>query len=155
MGGNLGVPALDLLREEAELFVLELSSFQLETTYSLNAQVASILNVSQDHLDRYAKFSDYLAAKQRIYDGCQVAVWNRDDLATRPQNPAPREVTFGSHPEAHYRLDTERQALTHQGQVLVRLDELALTGHHNAMNVLAVLAMSDALGFPGISPWPR
>ena len=148
VGGNLGVPALDLLREEAELFVLELSSFQLETTYSLNAQVASILNVSQDHLDRYAKFSDYLAAKQRIYDGCQVAVWNRDDLATRPQNPAPREVTFGSHPEAHYRLDTERQALTHQGQVLVRLDELALTGHHNAMNVLAVLAMSDALGFP-------
>ena len=91
---------LDLLREEAELFVLELSSFQLETTYSLNAQVASILNLSQDHLDRYGKFSDYLAAKQRIYDGCQVAVWNRDDLATRPQTQVPREITFGSHPEA-------------------------------------------------------
>lgn len=147
VGGNLGVPALDLLREDAGLYVLELSSFQLETTYSLNAQVASILNVSQDHLDRYAKFSDYVAAKQRIYDGCQVAVWNRDDLATRPQNPAPREVTFGSHPEAHYRLDAERQVLTCQGEELLHLDELALTGHHNAMNVLAVLAMSDALGF--------
>ena len=147
VGGNLGVPALDLLREEAELYVLELSSFQLETTYSLNAQVASILNLSQDHLDRYGKFSDYLAAKQRIYDGCQVAVWNRDDLATRPQTQVPREITFGSHPEAHYQLDTDKQMLCHQGETLLHVDELALTGHHNAMNVLAVLAMADALGF--------
>ncbi len=147
VGGNLGVPALDLLREEAELYVLELSSFQLETTYSLNAQVASILNLSQDHLDRYGKFSDYLAAKQRIYDGCQVAVWNRDDLATRPQTQVPREITFGSHPEAHYQLDTDKQMLCYQGETLLHLDELALTGHHNAMNVLAVLAMADALGF--------
>lgn len=147
VGGNLGTPALDLLGLEAELYILELSSFQLETTYSLNAQVASILNVSQDHLDRYAQFSDYLAAKQRIYDGCQVAVWNRDDVATRPQNQVPREITFGTHPQADYRLDRQQRQLVHQGERLLGLDELALTGHHNAMNILAVLAMSDAQGF--------
>jgi UDP-N-acetylmuramoylalanine--D-glutamate ligase len=147
VGGNLGTPALDLLGLDAELYVLELSSFQLETTYSLNAQVASVLNVSQDHLDRYAKFSDYLAAKQRIYDGCQVAVWNRDDLATRPQSQVPREITFGTHPQADYRLDPKQHILLHQGERLLGLNELALTGHHNAMNILAVLAMSDALGF--------
>lgn len=146
VGGNLGIPALDLLASDAGLYVLELSSFQLETTYSLNAQVATILNVSQDHLDRYNRFSDYLAAKQRIYDGCQVAVWNRDDVATRPQVPVPREVTFGSHPQADYRLDSDRNALLYKGETLLTLDQLTLTGHHNAMNVLAVLAMADALG---------
>ena len=145
VGGNLGVPALDLLREEAELYVLELSSFQLETTYSLSAEVATILNVSQDHLDRYASFADYVAAKQRIYDGCQVAVWNRDDLATRPPAGVARQVTFGAHPEADYRLDSETGQLLYRGDTLLSLSELALTGHHNAMNILAVLAISDAL----------
>lgn len=147
VGGNLGTPALDLLGPDYGLYVLELSSFQLETTYSLNAQVACILNLSQDHLDRYAAFSDYLAAKQRVYDGCQVAVWNRDDLATRPQSPVSREITFGTHPQADYRLDVQQHRLLHQDKELLRLDQLVLTGHHNAMNVLAVLAMSDALGF--------
>ena len=133
IGGNLGVPAL------------ELSSFQLETTYSLSAEVAAILNVSQDHLDRYASFADYVAAKQRIYDGCQVAVWNRDDLATRPPAGVPRQISFGAHPEADYRLDTENGRLLCRGEQLLALSELALTGHHNAINILSVLAISDAL----------
>lgn len=145
IGGNLGVPALDLLSDQARLYVLELSSFQLETTYSLSADVATILNVSQDHLDRYASFADYLAAKQRIYDGCQVAVWNRDDPATRPPATVPKQVTFGAHPEADYRLDSESGQLLCRGEPLLELSELALTGHHNAMNILAVLAISDAL----------
>lgn len=145
IGGNLGVPALELLDDKARLYVLELSSFQLETTYSLSAEVATILNVSQDHLDRYASFADYVAAKQRIYDGCQVAVWNRDDLATRPPAGVARQVTFGAHPEADYRLDSETGQLLYRGDTLLSLSELALTGHHNAMNILAVLAISDAL----------
>lgn len=147
IGGNLGVPALDLLNDAAQLYALELSSFQLETTYSLNADVAVVLNVSQDHLDRYASFADYLAAKQRVYDGCQLAVWNRDDLATRPTGRVSRQITFGAHPEADYRLDREQGQLTCRGEPLLALDELALTGHHNAMNILAVLAISDALSF--------
>ncbi|EKF74266.1 UDP-N-acetylmuramoylalanine--D-glutamate ligase [Alcanivorax hongdengensis A-11-3] len=146
IGGNLGVPALELLDDRARLYVLELSSFQLETTYSLSADVATILNVSQDHLDRYASFADYVAAKQRIYDGCQVAVWNRDDLATRPSVAVPRQISFGTHPESDYRLDGDNGLLLCRGEPLLRLDELALTGRHNAMNILAVMAMSDALG---------
>lgn len=145
IGGNLGVPALELLDDQARLYALELSSFQLETTYSLSAEVATILNVSQDHLDRYASFADYVAAKQRIYDGCQVAVWNRDDLATRPPAGVPRQISFGAHPEADYRLDTENGRLLCRGEQLLALSELALTGHHNAMNILSVLAISDAL----------
>ena len=145
IGGNLGVAALELLDDQARLYVLELSSFQLETTYSLSAEVATILNVSQDHLDRYASFADYLAAKQRVYDGCQVAVWNRDDLATRPPATVARQISFGAHPEADYRLDSENGQLLCRGEPLLSLSELALTGHHNAMNILSVLAISDAL----------
>ncbi|MBV9576086.1 MAG: UDP-N-acetylmuramoyl-L-alanine--D-glutamate ligase, partial [Gammaproteobacteria bacterium] len=83
VGGNLGIPALDLLTQPfANLFVLELSSFQLETTYSLKPQVATVLNVTPDHMDRYDSFSDYQQAKSRVYHHCQVAVCNRDDIST-------------------------------------------------------------------------
>ena len=145
-GGNLGTPALDLLGQGAELYVLELSSFQLETTFSLGAQVACILNVSQDHMDRYAGFGDYIAAKQRIYDGCEVAVWNRDDEATRPQGPVPAQMTFGIHADSDYRLDVQRGMLMRRGEDLLAVQSLKLRGNHNALNVLAVLAMAEALG---------
>jgi UDP-N-acetylmuramoylalanine--D-glutamate ligase len=145
-GGNLGTPALDLLGQGAELYVLELSSFQLETTFSLSAQVACVLNVSQDHMDRYAGFGDYIAAKQRIYDGCEVAVWNRDDEATRPQGLVPAQMTFGIHADSDYRLDVQRGMLMRRGEDLLSSSALRLRGNHNALNVLAVLAMAEALG---------
>ncbi|MDF1821598.1 MAG: UDP-N-acetylmuramoyl-L-alanine--D-glutamate ligase [Alcanivoracaceae bacterium] len=145
-GGNLGTPALDLLGQDAELYVLELSSFQLETTYSLDAQVATILNISEDHLDRYSSLGDYIAAKQRIYDGCQVAVWNRDDDATRPQRPVAAQITFGAHAEADYHLDAARGMLLRRGEDLMPVADLQIKGNHNALNVLAVLAMVEALG---------
>jgi len=144
-GGNLGTPALDLLGHSAQLYVLELSSFQLETTWSLGAQVASILNISEDHLDRYTSLMDYIATKQRIYDGCEVAVWNRDDERTRPQRPVAQELTFGLHAQADYRLDATRGMLMAHGIDLMLVDELMIRGNHNALNVLAVLAMSEAL----------
>lgn len=145
VGGNIGVPALSLLDNEHDAYILELSSFQLETTYSLSADVACLLNVSQDHLDRYSSFADYLMAKQRIYDNCQVAVWNRDDLATKPDKDVPREITFGSHLQADFRLDKDTNELWHHGQLLLSGESMALTGHHNMLNVLAVLAMVEAL----------
>lgn len=144
-GGNLGTPALDLLGQSAQLYVLELSSFQLETTWSLGAQVACILNISEDHLDRYSSLMDYIAAKQRIYDGCEVAVWNRDDERTRPQRPVTGELTFGLHAQADYRLDATRGMLMAHGSDLISVDELVMRGNHNALNVLAVLAISEAL----------
>lgn len=145
-GGNLGTPALDLLGAPGDLYVLELSSFQLETTWSLDAQVSVILNISEDHMDRYANFYDYIAAKQRIYDGSEVVVWNRDDELTRPQRPPAREITFGLHAEADYHLDAARGMLMCRGEDLLPVSQLTLKGIHNALNVLAVLAMSEALG---------
>lgn len=147
-GGNLGAPALDILADDVELYALELSSFQLETTYSLDAQVAALLNVSPDHLDRYHSLSDYIAAKQHIYDGCQVAVWNRDDEVTRPQKPVPAQITFGMHADADYRLDPDSGDLLRGGRVLLHRDDLLLPGNHNALNVLAALALAEALELP-------
>ncbi len=144
-GGNLGTPALDLLGQNAELYVLELSSFQLETTWSLGAQVACVLNLSEDHLDRYASMMDYVAAKQRIYDGCEVAVWNADDEQTRPQRPVAKSLSFGMSATADFRLDCARGMLMAHGQDLVPVSSLTMRGNHNALNVLAVLAMAEAL----------
>jgi len=84
VGGNLGTPVLTLLKNNPELFVLELSSFQLETTYSLKATVATVLNLSPDHMDRYASCEDYYAAKRRIYQNCEQAVINRAEPLSHP-----------------------------------------------------------------------
>ena len=81
LGGNFGKPALELLEDEAtELYVLELSSFQLETTWSLSSDIAAILNISADHLDRYTDLAQYIAAKLRILNGAKTAVINLDDV---------------------------------------------------------------------------
>lgn len=147
-GGNLAPAALDLLDQDAELYVLELSSFQLETTFSLRPKVACILNVSADHLDRHHSMTAYIAAKQRIYSGCEVAVWNRDDEATRPPASVTRQLSFGEHVEADYRLDAAARQLCVHGKPVLALADLKLRGLHNALNVLAVLAMAEALGLP-------
>ena len=84
VGGNIGTPALDLLGRGADLYVLELSSFQLETTEGLNAEAATVLNVSDDHMDRYPNKMAYFQAKQRIFQGCKTAVVNLDDALSTP-----------------------------------------------------------------------
>jgi UDP-N-acetylmuramoylalanine--D-glutamate ligase len=92
-GGNLGEPALDLLeRPVPDVYVLELSSFQLETTHSLRTAAATVLNVTPDHMDRYATLAEYAAAKARIFDGCEVAVINADDAAVRAMPRAGQRV---------------------------------------------------------------
>ena len=96
VGGNLGEPVLDLLDDRAQLYVLELSSFQLETTPGLRAQAAVVLNISPDHLDRYPDLAAYRAAKARIYDGATVAVVNRDDPQVTAMSRAPAPVRSGS-----------------------------------------------------------
>ncbi len=84
VGGDLGTPALDLLADDVELYVLELSSFQLETTDQLNAEVATCLNISEDHMDRYSGLPAYHLAKHRIFRGAHQVVMNRDDALSRP-----------------------------------------------------------------------
>ncbi|GEK47027.1 UDP-N-acetylmuramoylalanine--D-glutamate ligase [Bisbaumannia pacifica] len=158
VGGNLGTPALDLLhdRPDAELFVLELSSFQLETTPWLGAETAAFLNLCEDHLDRHGDLVGYRAAKQRIFRGAAHAVINAEDLATWPETPPPHLSRFTTGvPEGDdwgiARHDTGRGAgdwLMHGAEPLLPCAELGLRGRHNQANALAALAMGSRLGLP-------
>ena len=151
-GANLGEPALDLLeRPVPELYVLELSSFQLETTYSLQTAVATVLNVTPDHLDRYGSLEDYAAAKARIFGGCDVAVVNADDARVRAMpRPGQRVITFSLlDPAADYFMARDPEpVLTCRGEALLPMSAIRLQGGHNAANALAALAMCEALELP-------
>lgn len=150
-GGNLGRPALDLLREPSpDLYVLELSSFQLETTHSLRTRAATVLNVTSDHMDRYDSMLDYAHAKARIFDHCDTAVINRDDalVAAMPRH-SQRVLSFSTAPGSVADFTAEVRGrdilLLHQSKPLVALSELKISGLHNAANALAALAMGHAL----------
>ncbi|MGU3794880.1 UDP-N-acetylmuramoyl-L-alanine--D-glutamate ligase [Vibrio diabolicus] len=146
VGGNIGVPALDLLEHDADLYVLELSSFQLETTSSLKLKAAAFLNLSEDHMDRYQGMSDYRQAKLRIFDHADLAVVNRDDQETFPDAEMPL-VTFGSdNQDFGLEVDGNRTWLLEHGQRVVASDELKLVGKHNLSNALVVLALLKAAG---------
>jgi len=151
-GGNLGRPALDLLDEPVpDLYVLELSSFQLDTTQSLRTAAATVLNVTPDHMDRYATLGDYAASKARIFANCDAAILNLDDAAVRGMaGSARRKLGFSLllDPAADYYADAQgSDVVLMQGNApIVAMSELKITGLHNAANALASLAMSDALG---------
>lgn len=154
VGGNLAPPALDVLSDSAQLYVLELSSFQLETTHTLRCRAAAVLNLSEDHLDRHGSMAAYGAAKARIFNGCQVAVINRDDVATRLNSDAARRrLSFGlDAPRApgEYGLIEQRGELwlaTARDRILP-LSALKIAGLHNAANVLAALALIEAADIP-------
>lgn len=148
VGGNIGVPALDLLDDSIDLYVLELSSFQLETTSSLKLAAAAYLNLSEDHMDRYQGMSDYGQAKQRIYQHAKTAVVNRDDPATYPNDHSLdiEIVSFGFDEQDFGIVWLEaREYLAKQGQPLVAVDELSLVGRHNLSNSLVALALLDSV----------
>ncbi len=154
-GGNIGTPVLDLLVTPHELAVLELSSFQLEMVEALNADVAMVLNVSPDHLDRYERLDDYRAAKHRIFTGCDAAVVNVDDPATRPDASAAANILYAlgnrhEHPEAvTLEPGANGATLWHGGQCLWQWDQpWALKGRHNQLNALATLAVARWLNWP-------
>lgn len=150
-GGNLGRPALDLLNDPVpELYVLELSSFQLETTLSLRAAAAAVLNVTPDHMDRYQTIEDYAAAKARVFQHCDTAIVNMDDIAVRTMNyQSSRVLGFSLHadPAADYYVHTQGDdvILMRGRERLIAMSELKIAGLHNAANALASLAMCEAL----------
>ncbi|WP_041389833.1 UDP-N-acetylmuramoyl-L-alanine--D-glutamate ligase [Spiribacter salinus] len=156
VGGNLGQPALDLLATypAAPLFILELSSFQLEHTDSLTPVAAAVLNLSPDHLDRYDDMAAYGAAKARILKGADRAILNVNDAAVRAM--AQREQTtvwFSDQPgDARASWAIEQRAgeawLCRSGEGLMAQADLPLAGRHNAINALAALALGDAAGLP-------
>lgn len=152
-GGNLGEPALALLDPEAQLYVLELSSYQLESTDSLQLAAAAVLNVSPDHLDRYADTEEYAAAKARIYRRCGTAIVNADDARVRAMVGADQpQLRFSLEPGAPVEFGLiERGAelyLARNGRPLLAASELKLPGRHNLANALAALALGEALGLP-------
>ncbi len=153
VGGNIGTPALDLLDDAIELYVLELSSFQLETTEKLGALAATVLNVSDDHMDRYDSKMDYYQAKQRIYRGCQHAIVNLDDALSTPMaRDGMKFLCFGFHrvnPDTFStRDDDEGTWITFGFDNLILSDSLHLLGRHNVSNVMAALALGQAAGLP-------
>lgn len=149
VAGNIGIPVLDLLAEPvADLYVLELSSFQLETTFSLKAKAATILNLSEDHMDRYRNMNDYIAAKLRIYDHCETAIVNRADPRIAPTDQHIKMISFGLSPAARgygFEKMHEEYYLTRNGQPILNVKEMKMVGKHNAENALAALALGEAL----------
>jgi UDP-N-acetylmuramoylalanine--D-glutamate ligase len=155
VGGNLGQPALDLLdRGPTDLYVLELSSFQLDTTHSLKLKAAVVLNISPDHMDRYATLRHYADSKARIFANSETAVVNADEPeVARMPRPAQRVISFGlTAPKADYSLVTPPQGteswLARRGSPLLPVTALKISGRHNAANALATLALGDALRLP-------
>ncbi len=165
-GGNLGVPALDLLEQPVpDLYVLELSSFQLETTSSLRLQAAAVLNVSADHLDRYPSVAAYALAKSRIFARAATVVLNADDplvaamrQAVAARSPAATIVTFsiagaaagGSAADYSLLRRGTQTWLARRGEALLDVARMKIAGLHNAANALAALALGDAVGLnPG------
>jgi len=157
VAGNIGLPVLDALFE-AETFntpmpmvwVLELSSFQLETTSSLNATAATVLNVSEDHMDRYADLAAYAAAKARIFSGDGVQVLNRDDARTLAMAlPGRQVISFGLDRSPHdENLGLCEDELCLGGDMLMPMSALQVNGLHNVANALAALALTRTLDLP-------
>ena len=157
VGGNIGVPALDLLHEpRPDLYILELSSFQLETTESLNACAAAILNISEDHMDRYYDLNDYTAAKAKVYYGTGSLIVNLDDervmatvnlirqgrelLGFTASKPAEKEFGVCNKGNDAY--------LCYGSELLLAVSELKIKGQHNVVNALAALALGQEANIP-------
>ena len=151
VGGNLGPPALSLLGRGYELYVLELSSFQLETTSALHPVAATVLNISPDHMDRYESFDEYVAAKGRVIGGDTVVVANLDDpLAARLGDDGCRTIGFSTrgHSRAQWYVAGVGNAarIMRCGNAVAPVDSIPLPGMHNVANVLAAFALGDAIG---------
>ena len=155
--GNIGVPVLDVLaqiemstRKMTDVFVLEMSSFQIDTTHSFECDATVVLNVSEDHLDRYRDFDAYLRSKCRIYSGRGIKVVNRDDSIVLNEITATDSVTFGLSPPDSYRSwgvseIAGEQWLMCGSQRICKCNDLRVSGMHNVCNALAALALSSTL----------
>lgn len=153
-GGNIGTPVFDLLeQEEPDLYVLELSSFQLETVSSLNAVASVVLNISEDHMERYSDLTDYANAKARIYAGDGTMVINLDDphvVAMAGDGGNCIGFTLGEPEAGQYgiRVYEEKSWLVKADEKLIATDQLRLHGKHNIANALAAFALADAVNLP-------
>ncbi|MGH1373832.1 MAG: UDP-N-acetylmuramoyl-L-alanine--D-glutamate ligase [Cellvibrionaceae bacterium] len=154
VGGNIGIPVLDLLQEkDAELYVLELSSFQLETVEQVNAEVATVLNVCEDHMDRYDSLFHYHLAKQRVYYGAKTVVTNREDpLTVPPIAEGVKQVSFGlNQPDRHGFGILQKGGedwLAFEFKPLMACSKIRMPGRHNIANALSALALGYVVNIP-------
>lgn len=156
--GNISPPVLDVVLQRGEtqpaVWVLELSSFQLETTFSLNADASTVLNVSEDHLDRYTGIEGYAQTKQHIFQGCGAQILNRDDAHSMAmQNKEQAHISFGLNKairESDFGIErSDEEIWLMQGKLrLLKASELQLNGLHNVANALAALALCHAIQLP-------
>ncbi len=147
--GNIGLPVLDALDDDVVLYVLELSSFQLETLQHLPMKAAVVLNISADHLDRYENLAAYATCKQVIYENADVLVLNKDDaLASRVNQPAAKTLCFTLNVPGENEFGLSENNLCFGSQKLIAIDDLKIRGKHNLQNALAALALGSAIGLP-------
>lgn len=160
VAGNIGLPVLDLLESAVkfDLYVLELSSFQLELIDSLNPLAATILNISPDHLDRHLTMESYIAAKQRVYSGAKYKIYNHEDHLTKPITGVTK--THGDSHEIYFSSDFPEEGqwglslidevyyLAYGSLLVMPVDKLKIKGRHNWLNALAAAALAAAAGIP-------
>lgn len=143
IGGNLGTPALDLLAQDYSVYILELSSFQLELTNSLQLEIGCILNITPDHLDRHANFSEYIKIKQKIFTFSKKLITNRHDANTIDVN-SENTLSFGLTKPQHineFGINEDGKYLGAYNNDLVKISDLQIIGEHNYLNVLATLSI--------------
>jgi UDP-N-acetylmuramoylalanine--D-glutamate ligase len=154
LAGNIGTPVLDIISlKKPDFYILELSSFQLETLQSLNAVAALVLNISADHMDRYENLPEYISAKQKIYEGNGHMIINTDDAQViAMQEPNRNSISYGlSETDINdfgIRVINEHRWLCQGAKKLMPESELELKGKHNVSNALACLALGSAIKLP-------
>ena len=150
--GNIGQSVLQQLHFDPEYYILELSSFQLETTFSLQLHAATVLNINEDHMDRYASLQKYIRAKQRIYNFCRIPIVNADEpkIWKRFSFKEKTLLSFGLQNHADFSLIeyNNKTFITHQGQRLIPIEKLKVNTRHHIQNVLAALALGKAVDVP-------
>ena len=148
--GNIGTPVLDSLDDDVALYVLELSSFQLETLHKLPMKAAVVLNISADHLDRYDNIAAYALSKQVIYENAEVLVLNKDDSrASQVNNATAKQLRFtlAEPSDNEFGLcGANSESLCFAQQELIKIEQLKIKGRHNLQNALAALALGHAIG---------
>lgn len=153
LGGNIGIPVLNLLKDKKiNLYILELSSFQLENTYSLKKHVGIMLNITENHMDRYPLgFKQYLHAKLNIYQNAKISIINTDDMKYLPLKILNKNcIFFGTKSNSTYRLlkKNEKYWLSVKNKKILNCSKMNLIGRHNYINALSTLALADSINIP-------
>lgn len=152
LGGNIGIPALELLNQGNDVYVLELSSFQLETLSSLKPESAVVLNISEDHLDRYESMQEYVAAKEKIYQQAKLTVVNRDDDTVSKMKAGSSQTGFTLNEPMNndygLKLINNEQWIVHKKDAVINTNELIVGGLHNVANIMAALALCESFDLP-------